>query len=155
MTEQSIWDQAWPAGLQGKRCSKEAAGEEAEHEGMIMENEDACWEALPGAFCLIRADGSERIVRYNRLLLDLYQCQTDEEFQQLTGGFFRGMMLSSAYRPLSEQVAGGRQEPQAVRYLSFEICTAATHIHRVDAYVRRIEWGKLSFWSLCLVDAGR
>lgn len=119
-----------------------------------MSKDDSCLAAVPGAFCLIRADGSEHIAWFNDLMLSLYQCETAEEFQELTGGSFRGMVLAEGYRPLSEQMAGWQQADSPVRYLNLEICTAARHIRRIDAYARHIEREGLSFWSLYLVDAG-
>ncbi|WP_158558747.1 EAL domain-containing protein [Mitsuokella sp. AF21-1AC] len=119
-----------------------------------MRNDDSCLAAVPGAFCLIRADESEHIAWFNDLMLSLYQCETAEEFRQLTGGLFRGMVLAEGYKSLAEQMAGWQQADSPVRYLDFEICTAASHIRRVDAYVRHIEREGLPFWSLCLIDAG-
>lgn len=37
-----------------------------------MMREHSCYENMPGTFCLMRADGSERIVRCNEMMLSLF-----------------------------------------------------------------------------------
>ena len=59
-----------------------------------MMREHSCYENMPGAFCLMRADGSERIVRCNEMMLSLFQCSTEKAFLELTGGCLRGMVIA-------------------------------------------------------------
>lgn len=47
-------------------------------------------DKMPGGFFIYRADGNEEIIYANRALLFLFQCNTMQEFQELTGNTFRG-----------------------------------------------------------------
>lgn len=119
-----------------------------------MMREHSCYENMPGAFCLMRADGSERIVRCNEMMLSLFQCSTEKDFLKLTGGCLRGMVIAEDYRQISAQLGVWQREKSAdAHYLDFELCTSAAHVRRVDMYLRRIEQDGEAFWSICLMDA--
>lgn len=119
-----------------------------------MMREHSCYENMPGAFCLMRADGSERIVRCNEMMLSLFQCSTETAFLELTGGCLRGMVIAEDYRQISAQIGVWQREKSAdAHYLDFELSTSAAHVRRVDMYLRRIEQDGEAFWSICLMDA--
>lgn len=120
-----------------------------------MTCDDSCYEEVAGAVCLMRADGSEHILQYNSMTLDLFQCETREDFIHLTGGTLRGMMMADNYPAVSEQLARWQKEhARGLHYLTFEILTGKSHIRRIDANVRLIEREGELCWSLCLADAG-
>ncbi|WP_337778284.1 GGDEF domain-containing phosphodiesterase [Mitsuokella jalaludinii] len=102
----------------------------------------------------MRADGSERIVRCNEMMLSLFQCSTEKDFLELTGGCLRGMVIAEDYRQISAQLGVWQREKSAdAHYLDFELCTSAAHVRRVDMYLRRIEQDGEAFWSIRLMDA--
>lgn len=49
---------------------------------------------VPGGFLIYRADESEEILFANRTLLDIFECETDEQFFEITGGTFKGLVYS-------------------------------------------------------------
>ena len=81
-----------------------------------MMREHSCYENMPSAFCLMRADGSERIVRCNEMMLSLFQCSTEKAFLELTGGCLRGMVIAEDYRQISAQL-GVWQREKAPMYI--------------------------------------
>lgn len=87
--------------------------------------EHSCYENMPGAFCLMRADGSERIVRCNEMMLSLFQCSTEKAFLELTGGCLRGMVIAEDYRQISAQLGVWQREKSAdAHYLDCQRRTA-------------------------------
>lgn len=71
------------------------------------------YDRLPGGICLVKADDSEEILLANAELLNYYQCANWQEFKELTGGTYRGMVEASDYIPLKDIVrvkgaAGGK-----------------------------------------------
>ena len=48
-------------------------------------------DEMPGGFFIYR-DDNDRILYVNRAVLQMFGCETEEEFQALTGGTFRGMV---------------------------------------------------------------
>lgn len=120
-----------------------------------MTSDDSCYEDVPGAVCLMRADGSEHILQYNSMMLTLFQCKTREAFDRLTGGTLRGMVLADHYPAVAEQLARWQKERvRDLQYLTFEILTGESHVHRIDANVRLIEREGELLWSFYLADAG-
>lgn len=74
---------------------------------MVCINEFA--SMFPGGFLMYEACGEEKIISVNQRLLDIFSCATVEEFMELTGGSFRGVIyeddLETVERIISEQVA--------------------------------------------------
>ena len=62
------------------------------------------YDRLPGGICLVKADDSEEILLANAELLNYYQCANWQEFKELTGGTYRGMVEASDYIPLKDIV---------------------------------------------------
>lgn len=64
---------------------------------------------IPGGIFRYYADGEERLDYYSHELILMYGCETNEEFEELTGGTFRGMVhpddIEKIEREIKEQVA--------------------------------------------------
>ncbi len=106
-------------------------------------------EAVPGAVCLLRADASEKIVEFNKELLNLYQCGSREEFLQFTHGTFRGMVLASAYCPLTAMdTLWEKREKEGPLYLDFVIRTKQGYLRHIDTYLCRLERRGQAYWPM-------
>lgn len=90
-------------------------------------------EDMPGGVLIYYADGGEEIIYANRALLRIFQCASIEEFRELTGNSFRGMVhpedLDKVERSIQEQVAGSRYDLDYVEY----------RVRRKDGQIRWIE----------------
>lgn len=49
-------------------------------------------EDMPGGFFVYQADEKEEILFVNQAMIQIFGCETEEEFQKLTGNTFRGML---------------------------------------------------------------
>lgn len=72
--------------MRGSRRSKSVDTEEA------LKRVESIAEFLPGGFFVYRADSDEKLITYNKELIKLFKCRTDEEFLELTGNSFKGMV---------------------------------------------------------------
>ena len=90
-------------------------------------------EEMPGGVLIYYADGGEEIIYANRALLRIFQCATMEEFRELTGNSFRGLVwsedLENVEKSIQEQVARSRYDEDYVEY----------RIRRKDGQIRWIE----------------
>ncbi len=90
-------------------------------------------DKMPGGFFIYRADGNEEIIYANRALLFLFQCNTMQEFQELTGNTFRGLVhpedIEEVEASIKEQLAHSRYDMDYVEY----------RIIRKDGKIRWIE----------------
>ena len=90
-------------------------------------------EEMPGGVLIYCADGGEEIVYANRALLRIFQCGSMEEFRELTGNSFRGMVwhedVDGVERSIWEQVSASRYDLDYVEY----------RVRRKDGQIRWIE----------------
>lgn len=89
-------------------------------------------DEMPGGFFIYR-DDNDRILYINRALLQIFGCETEEEFQALTGGTFSGMI----YPEDAEAVAASIQEQIAQN--SFDLDYVEYRIVRRDGSVCWVE----------------
>ena len=77
-------------------------------------------EKMPGGFLIYRADEGEEIIYANGELVRIFRCGSMEEFRQLTGNSFRGMVhpedLETVEESIREQIAGSRFDLDYVEY---------------------------------------
>ena len=59
---------------------------------------------MPGGFFIYRAEGDGEILYANRACFDIFGCQNLEEFQELTGYTFRGMVHQEDYDAISRSI---------------------------------------------------
>lgn len=76
--------------------------------------------AMPGGFFIYRADESEEIIYTNEAFLRIFGCDSAEEFRQLTGNTFPGMVypddLDEVEKSIEEQVANSQYDLDYVEY---------------------------------------
>ena len=53
---------------------------------------EAVADLLPGGFFVYHADEEEQLIMFNQEILKIFKCQNQEEFIELTGNSFRGMV---------------------------------------------------------------
>ena len=79
-------------------------------------------QGIPGGFFIYRAGGNEELIYVNDAMLRLFRCDTIEEFQELTGNSFKGIVhpddLERVESYIEHQIAG---DPQALDYVEYRI----------------------------------
>ena len=77
-------------------------------------------DEMPGAFFIYHADDDEKIIYANQALLRLFQCDTIEEFQELTGNSFKGIVhpddLEAVEKSIYEQIASSQFDLDYIEY---------------------------------------
>lgn len=90
-------------------------------------------DEIPGGFFIYYAGGDERIIFANKGLLRLFQCGTMEEFRELTGNSFKGLVygedLEAVERSIQKQIAASQYDLDYVEY----------RIRRKDGSLRWVE----------------
>lgn len=94
----------------------------------FMKNFDECptdllrdiVEDMPGGFFIYRADGNEEILHVNKATLEIFGCESREEFSELTGGSFKGMVLADdldrVEKSIAYQIANNKNHLDFVEY---------------------------------------
>ncbi len=77
-------------------------------------------DEMPGGFFIYRADGEEEILYANQALLRIFNCHTLQEFKELTGNSFRGIVhpddLEAVEASILEQIAHDKYNLDHVEY---------------------------------------
>ncbi len=77
-------------------------------------------EQMPGGLFIYHADGSEELLYINNAVLRIFGCQTKEEFRELTGFTFRGMVhpddIEAIENSIQNQIANSIYDFDYVEY---------------------------------------
>lgn len=102
---------------------------------ILIENNELIhfMDEMPGGFFIYRANDTEEIIYANKALLRIFQCDTWEDFQLLTGNSFKGLVyledLDAVEQSIQEQIANSKYDLDYVEY----------RILRKDGQIRWIE----------------
>ena len=92
-------------------------------------------DSMPGGFFIYKAGGDEEIVFVNSAMLALFGCRDRDEFRELTGNSFRGIVhpedLEAVERSIVGQIAGNES---ALDYVEYRIIRRDGIIRYVDDY---------------------
>lgn len=77
-------------------------------------------EGMPGGFFIYRADGDEELIYINSAILRIFGCDTEDEFRQLTGYTFKGMVcpedVEEVEKSIQRQIADNIYDLDYVEY---------------------------------------
>ena len=79
-------------------------------------------DQIPGGYFVYKADGDERLLYANDAVFDIFGCANEEEFKELTGYTFRGMVHPDDYFEISESIIRQIAEDEKKRdYVEYRI----------------------------------
>ena len=92
-------------------------------------------DQMPGGFFIYHADEAEEILYANKALLRIFNCDTMEEFQALTGNSFRGIVhpedLNEVEKSIWEQISRSQHD---LDYVEYRIVTKNGNVRWVEDY---------------------
>lgn len=100
-------------------------------------------EKMPGGFFIYHADADEKIIYANDITLDIFGCETFEEFSELVHGSFRGLVHPEDYKKISDSI--DRQVAESSRnldYVEYRIIRKDGQIRYLDDYGRLVHTEK-------------
>ncbi|MBQ7624882.1 MAG: response regulator [Clostridia bacterium] len=93
-------------------------------------------EKIPGGFFIYRAETPQEIVYVNRSILRIFGCDTEEEFKELTGNTFKGLVYPEDFEAvqasIDKQIADDANEN--LDYVEYRIVRKNGDIRWVDDY---------------------
>jgi PAS domain S-box-containing protein len=98
-------------------------------------------ESMPGGFFIYRADENEELIYANKAVCDIFGCESLEEFKDLTGFTFRGMVHPDDYERISESIENQVKESQAdLDFVEYRIKRKDGSVRWIDDYGHYIEY---------------
>ncbi|SKB92301.1 diguanylate cyclase (GGDEF) domain-containing protein [Lachnospiraceae bacterium] len=96
--------------------------------------------SMPGGFFIYRADETEELLYANQALLELSECDSFEQLQELTCGSFKGLVFSKDVPAIRKNI---REQIQAAEnhfdHISFRIRTKHGKVEYVESYGRLVQ----------------
>lgn len=90
---------------------------------------------MPGGFVIYKDDPTERILSVNEALLRIYECDTLEEFNELTKNSFKGMVHPDDYRRVERQIYEQiENSTDDFDYVEYRIITKTGKVKEVRDY---------------------
>ena len=81
---------------------------------------DSILSMMPGGFFIYADDETEKIISVNEMMLDIFECETLDEFLELTNGSFSGLVHPEDYqqvrRSIYQQINANDKKMDYVRY---------------------------------------
>ena len=92
-------------------------------------------EHMPGGFFIYRAEKPEELIYANQPVYDIYGCSGQEDFRELTGGCFRGMVHPEDYDRISASIAEQIETREdKIDYTEYRIIRKDGAVRWVDDY---------------------
>lgn len=92
-------------------------------------------DEMPGGFFIYRADESRNLIYANKAMIRLFNCDSMEEFQELTGNSFRGIVHPDDYeaveQSIKEQIENSCYD---LDYVEYRIIQKGGEIRWIDDY---------------------
>lgn len=101
---------------------------------MSLESEHA-----PGGVVLYYADGGEEIIHVNQYVVDLFECESVDEFLELVHGSFRGFVFTDDVDASEDSIWGQVDARDNYDHIYYRIRTKSGKLVSVDDYGRLIE----------------
>lgn len=109
-------------------------------------------EGLPGGFFIYHADGGEEFIYVNSQMVKIMGCRTEEEFRELTGNSFRGLVhpddLESVEAGIVEQIDSDPNRIDRVKYRVIRADGTLIWIDETGHFVHTEAYGDIFYVSV-------
>lgn len=90
---------------------------------------------MPGGFFIYKATGNEELLYANKAVFKIFGCETLEEFKELTGYTFKGMLYPDDYEKVSSSIVDQIEKSQGnLDYVEYRIVRKDGEIRWLDDY---------------------
>lgn len=92
-------------------------------------------DEMPGGFFIYRANGDEELIYANTAMLRIFNCNTLEEFRELTGNSFRGIVHPEDLEAVEESIWKQIEKSQYdLDYVEYRIIQKGGEIRWIEDY---------------------
>ena len=111
------------------------------NENMLLAANEVA-EAVPGGFFSYHADGTLEIISFNKELMNMYGCQTAEEFREYTGNSFKGLVYPDDFEHVQKSIEDQISDTNDIDYVEYRIKSKDGTIKYVKDYGRFVKTKK-------------
>ena len=111
------------------------------NENMLLAANEVA-EAVPGGFFSYHADGTLEIISFNKELMNMYGCNTAEEFREYTGNSFKGLVYEDDFEHVQQSITDQISDTNDLDYVEYRIKAKDGTIKYVKDYGRFVRTKK-------------
>lgn len=115
---------------------------EGEYNDSLLAAANEVAEGMPGGFFSYHADGHHEIIAFNKELLNIYECETAEEFRALTGNSFDGMIYEEDRQRVLAEIDEQITADNNIDYVEYRIKCKNEKIKFIQDYGRFVHTEK-------------
>lgn len=86
---------------------------------------------FPGGVCLVSRDSEERILAVNPEVLRIFECTSEQQFMDLTHGYFRNLVAAEEFRSVAD-LYQRREQKADYNFWGFSSRTRTGHFIRIE-----------------------
>ena len=86
---------------------------------------------FPGGVCLVSRDSEERILAVNQEALRIFECTSEQQFMDLTHGYFRNLVAAEEFRSVAD-LYQRREQKADYNFWGFSSRTRTGHFIRIE-----------------------
>ena len=109
-------------------------------------------EGLPGGFITYHVDGFREIISFNREILNIYACETAEEFRQKTGNSVTGLVYPDDIETLIKSINNQMTGDNDIYNVDFRIKDNKGIVKYVSAMGRHVSTKKYGNICFCFIN---
>lgn len=102
-------------------------------------------DEMPGGFFVYKATGAGEFIYINKAVLSIFGCGTEEEFRELTGNVFKGMVHPEDFpevdRSIHDQIVGNSDNLDYVEYRIIQKNGSVRHVEDYGKYIVTSNYG--------------
>ena len=107
---------------------------------LVAANEVA--EAVPGGFFSYHADGNLEIISFNKELVNMFGCDSAEDFRKYTGNSFKGIVMAEDFDYVQNSINSQINEDNDIDYVEYRIKAKDGTVRYVKDYGRFVRTKK-------------
>ena len=95
-------------------------------------------EGMPGGFLVYRANESQEILYANKRVLEIYECETLDEFRKFTGNSFKGCVIDEDRDTTQKLIENQIESSNGYDYVLYKARTAKGNIRMIEDFGRLV-----------------
>ena len=121
-----------------KFAHKKAQSTEAPLSEEILTAANEVAEGIPGGFLSYHSDGNLELISFNHELIQMYACDTAEEFREYVGNSFKGIVLPNDFERVQKSIDFQLTPDNDIIYVEFRIKAKDGTIKYIKNYGRHV-----------------
>ena len=121
---------------------------------LVWESDVHLYDDLPVGILFISKDDEERILYYNKQMLEIMQCESDEDFHRVSEDCFSGLYHDEGKESIHHIIRSRHHHTDSSNiFISFMTQTVLGHMRRLECVLNRENERTGNYWVLSVISS--